>query len=76
MKKYIQSEGTSTTFYDTKRITWDQQKNDERKSTRTNDVLEESEEESRIDKHERKWINRHLMEKVTWFVYFTHTYIV
>ena len=32
MKKYIQPEGTSTTFYDTKRITRDQQNDDERRS--------------------------------------------
>ena len=75
MKKTIQPEGTSTTFYDTKRITRDQQKDDERRSRKMNDVRAKQE-ESRIDKHERKWINRHLMEKVTWFVYFTHTYIV
>ena len=39
-KKTIQAEGTSTTFYDTEQITWDQQKNDERKNIEKNDVLE------------------------------------
>ena len=38
MKKTIQPEGTSTTFYDTKRITRDQQKDDERRSRKMNDV--------------------------------------